>query len=279
MRTENHTRSNPSFDEIVFEHRNHAYGAFAIRRSYDRNVITGFIFSAGFVLAIVSGMYLMGERHLPSIADINKKLAATHQFKILEIELPNMPDLPKGGQKNVIPPAGSDKIKQADKTPTPTTDPLKEPEKSSAIPKDSVEYNAGGKGGAGPVLPSGGDGKGGERGGGGPLESASKRPVDVAEVMPEFPGGEDALFSFLSKNLRYPMFERENGITGVVFVSFVVNSTGEIDQIEILRSPSSGFNEEVIRVVKKMPVWKAGIQGGQKVPVRFKLPVRFGLKK
>ena len=65
----------------------------------------------------------------------------------------------------------------------------------------------------------------------------------------------------------------------VVYVSFVVNSNGAIDQIEILRSPSTGFNEEVIRVVKKMPNWKAGIQGGQKVPVRFKMPVRFSLKK
>jgi hypothetical protein len=159
MLTENQTRSNPSFDEIVFEHRNHAYGAFAIRQSYDRNVITGFIFSAGLVITIVSGMYLMGERHLPSLVDITKKLAATHQFKILEIELPNKPDLPESGQKNVIPPAGSDKIKQEDKTPTPTIDPFKEPEKSTTIPKDSVEYNAGGKGGAGPVLPPGGDGK------------------------------------------------------------------------------------------------------------------------
>jgi protein TonB len=63
-----------------------------------------------------------------------------------------------------------------------------------------------------------------------------------------------------------------------VYVSFVVNVTGAIDQIEILRSPSEGFNDEVVRVVKKMPMWKPGIQGGQKVAVRYKLPVKFSLK-
>ncbi len=277
MQTENHNQSKLSLDEIVFENRNRAYGAFAIRRDYDRNVITGFFFSAGFVLSIVTAMYLTGNSYVPSIADINKKLAEKHEFKILEIELPDKPEAPKSSEKNVIPPAGSDKLNKQNTTPTPTVTPIIQPEKKE-IKNDSAEYNPNGKGGPGPVLPiGGGDGKGKDPEGGG----NGKKPeaVDVAEVMPEFPGGEEALFGFFSKNLHFPVYERENGITGVVFVSFVVNSNGAIDQIEILRSPSIGFNDEVIRVVKKMPIWKAGIQGGQKVPVRFKMPVRFSLKK
>ena len=71
MQTENHNQSKLSLDEIVFENRNRAYGAFAIRRDYDRNVITGFFFSAGFVLSIVTAMYLTGNSYVPSIADIN----------------------------------------------------------------------------------------------------------------------------------------------------------------------------------------------------------------
>lgn len=223
-------------------------------------------------------MYVIGKAHKLSLIDINKKISRTHKMdKIIEIVLPEKPEQASAGEKQEQPPKGSNNMKEEDKLLTPTTEKLKEPEKGKE-PKDSTEYNAAGTGGKGPVLPIGG---GGEQGGGGGGEAGTtKAPaiIDIAEVMPVFPGGEEAMFAYLSRNMRYPAYERENGITGTVYVSFVVNVTGAIDQIEILRSPSEGFNDEVVRVVKKMPMWKPGIQGGQKVAVRYKLPVKFSLK-
>ncbi len=275
MLSPNPNRSNLSFDEIVFEHRNHAYGAFQLRKEYDRNILTGFFFSAGLVLTIVSTMYILGEAHHLSLSDITKKTAEKHDIKIIEVVLPEKQEPPKGGEKSVIPPAGSDKLKMEDKAPTPVTEPIKQDDKKKEE-KDSLEYNPGGKGVKGPIIPEGGGGKEKEVGSGG--SGTSKKVLDMAEFMPEFPGGEEALFNFLRNNIRYPRQDREIGISGVVYVSFVVNVNGVIDDIKINRSPSTGLSEEVIRVVSKMPNWKAGIQGGQKVPVRYNLPVKFSLK-
>lgn len=277
MLSETNRRQDLSFDEIVFENRNRMYGAFALRRTYDRNILTGFFISVGFILSILTTMYVIGKAHKLSLFDINKKIARTHTMDMIEVILPEKLDQASAGEKQEEPPKGSSNLKDDEKLLTPTVEKIKEPEKGKE-PKDSTEFNAAGTGGKGPVIPSGG---GGEQGGGGGGEAgATKAPaiIDIAEVMPVFPGGEEAMFAYLSRNMRYPAYERENGITGTVFVSFVVNVTGAIDQIEILRSPSEGFNDEVIRVVKKMPSWKPGIQGGQKVAVRYKLPVKFSLK-
>jgi len=275
MLTPNSRRSDLSFDEIVFENRNHAYGAFLLRKQYDRNILTGFFFSAGLVLTIVSTMYIMGKAHHLSIDDINHKIAEKHEFKIIEMILPEKPDQPKGGEKSVIPPAGSDKMKMEDKAPTPVNEPIK-PEEKKKEETDSVAYNPGGNGKKGPIIPEGGGGKEKEVGNGG--AGGIKKVEDFVEIMPEFPGGETAMFKYLSNNLRYPTYERETGMNGIVYVSFVVNVDGVIDDITIKRSPSPGFSDEVIRVISKMPNWKAGIQGGQKVPVRYNLPVKFSLK-
>ncbi len=100
-----------------------------------------------------------------------------------------------------------------------------------------------------------------------------------AEEMPEFPGGMDALMKFLSKNISYPAFERDQNIQGTVVAQFVVTKEGVIEDIKIVRSVKGApsFNAEVIRVIKKIPKWKPGVQSGKNVDVRYNLPVRFRL--
>ena len=95
--------------------------------------------------------------------------------------------------------------------------------------------------------------------------------------MPEFPGGRDSLNKFLIKNIKYPVQAKEDNIQGTVYVSFVVSSLGEINNIKILRGIGFGCDEEAIRVVKKMPIWKPGKQNGKEVSVIFNLPVNFNL--
>jgi protein TonB len=102
----------------------------------------------------------------------------------------------------------------------------------------------------------------------------------IVEENPEFPGGETALFRYLGENTKYPAIAKDAGITGVVYVQFVVMEDGSIDpnNITILRGVHPALDEEAKRVVKTMPNWKPGRQRGKAVRVYYKLPLRFILK-
>ncbi|OCX51214.1 hypothetical protein BEL04_21160 [Mucilaginibacter sp. PPCGB 2223] len=97
------------------------------------------------------------------------------------------------------------------------------------------------------------------------------------QVNPEFPGGEKELAHFLSKNINYPSLARKYNIQGKVYVSFVIEKDGSLDQIKILREPGSGTGDEVIRVIRLSPNWKPGTRYGQISKIRFTLPVNFSL--
>lgn len=99
----------------------------------------------------------------------------------------------------------------------------------------------------------------------------------IVEVMPEFPGGDEALVSYLSENIEYPKKAQKKNIEGTVYIQFVVESDGSVTNIEVLRSPDPLLSEEAVRVVSEMPNWKPGTQRGKNVNVMFNLPVRFTL--
>lgn len=106
----------------------------------------------------------------------------------------------------------------------------------------------------------------------------SNEPFTIVEQMPEFPGGDDALMSYLSKNIKYPAYAQENDITGTVLVNFVVNEDGSVTQAKITKGIKGGCDEEALRVVRNMPRWRPGKQGGQAVRVYFDVPVNFQLE-
>lgn len=109
-------------------------------------------------------------------------------------------------------------------------------------------------------------------------EVVEEQIFTVVENEPEFPGGMDALYKYLSQNIKYPQLARENGITGKVYVTFVVEKDGSIANPKILRDIGGGCGAEAIRVVKAMPKWNPGKQRGKAVRVQFNLPVNFNLK-
>ena len=100
----------------------------------------------------------------------------------------------------------------------------------------------------------------------------------VVENDPEFPGGMEALYKYLAESIKYPQAARENDITGIVYVTFVVEKDGSIANPKILRDIGGGCGNEAIRVVKAMPKWTPGKQRGKPVRVQFNLPVRFSLR-
>lgn len=100
----------------------------------------------------------------------------------------------------------------------------------------------------------------------------------IVEEMPSFPGGEAKMFEYLGQNIRYPQIAREAGISGVVYVNFVVGTDGKITDVKVLRGIGGGADEEAIRVVKNMPSWSPGKQRGKAVRVSYNLPIRFSLR-
>ncbi len=110
-----------------------------------------------------------------------------------------------------------------------------------------------------------------------PLEIAEEPISDFAEIEPTFPGGEAAMTLWIQEHVVYPQLAIEMGEQGTVYVQFVVNTNGSIEQTKIARGISDALDEEAINVVKKMPAWTPGEQAGKKVRCRFTLPINFKL--
>lgn len=99
----------------------------------------------------------------------------------------------------------------------------------------------------------------------------------VADKMPEFPGGNSALAAYIGQNIKYPAVAVENGIEGRVMVSFVVRKDGSVSDVAVIGSVSPELDKAAVNVVKGMPHWTPGMVKGQNVSVRMTLPVIFKL--
>lgn len=102
--------------------------------------------------------------------------------------------------------------------------------------------------------------------------------IAIVEQVPSFPGGESAMYEWLSKNINYPVIAQENNIQGRVVMQFVVGRNGEIEDVVVLRGVDSSLDKEALRVIKAMPRWIPGKQGGNAVKVKYTLPVQFKLQ-
>lgn len=95
---------------------------------------------------------------------------------------------------------------------------------------------------------------------------------------PEFPGGNEALTSFLHNNVKYPPIAQENGIQGTVLLTFVVDEKGNVTNIQVVRSITDALDKEALRVMNMMPQWKPGMQGGKAVKVHYQQAITFRLE-
>ena len=97
----------------------------------------------------------------------------------------------------------------------------------------------------------------------------------VVDVMPEFPGGVQAMMEFMKNNLRYPEELRAKGTQGRVVVQFVVNKDGSLSDVNVIRKLDPLMDAEALRVINAMPRWKPGMQDGKPVAVKYTVPVLF----
>ena len=105
-------------------------------------------------------------------------------------------------------------------------------------------------------------------------------PLTIVDQMPSYKGGEQAMVKFIQQNVKYPVTERNAGISGTCYITFVVEKSGKLSSIRVLRGVAGGkgCDKEAIRVISKMPKWNPGKQKGKLVRVQFALPIKFTLK-
>ena len=110
-------------------------------------------------------------------------------------------------------------------------------------------------------------------------EEEDVEPVAFAAVenKPEYPGGDMALMKYLAENTKYPETAKENGISGKVFVQFIIDKKGIVTNVKVIRGVDPAIDAEAVRVVKAMPNWKPGSQRGKVVPVIYQFPINFKL--
>ena len=106
----------------------------------------------------------------------------------------------------------------------------------------------------------------------------NQKVFDVVEQMPEYPGGIQALFEYLSQNVKYPSDAENQKVEGRVIATFIVETDGTINNVEVVKPVFPSLDAEAIRVLSGMPKWTPGKQSGKEVRVKYTVPINFNLK-
>ncbi|TAF94802.1 MAG: energy transducer TonB [Cytophagia bacterium] len=268
--------SDMTLDDIIFANRNQAYGAYELRKVYPKMLTRALIIGGSVFLLAMAAPTLISL--IPS---------SEQEVSMTEVDLmklppppidPNEPlppppppvELPKVNTVQFLPPEVKKDEEVPEEAPPPTVEELKEAvaaEKTQEGDPNAEEVI---------VAPE-------ETG---PVKEEAKAVEVVAEEtifqvveqQPEFPGGTSAMMSYLGKNIKYPAAASRANVSGKVYLTFVVNTDGSIQDVQTLKGLGFGCDEEAQRVIRSMPKWKPGKQSGRSVRVKFNLPVSFVLE-
>jgi len=257
--------------ELIFESKNHEYGAYELRRNSSRRHLEALLIASIFFVLLVSTPALLRqilpkkvekEVSVRTLTDI--KLDKPKEENILK-ELPPPPPPMRNTIKFIPPVIKPDEMIQEEEQPLLQKEVV---EAKAAI--SNVKFDKGTDDVTAPVAT--------EKNKQITEESDSDKPFVIVEQMPQFPGGEREMMKFIKNNIRYPVIATEMGISGTVILNFVVERDGKISRIKVIRSVGGGCDEEAVRVLKAMPAWSPGKQGGMAVIVSFTVPIKFVLQ-
>lgn len=250
----------PSFDEVVFEKRNKVYGAFDLRRKYHKTVLFSTIVGVIVIAAAVIIPYTKATREANiKMRDANEVIAEmANNLQQEEAAPPPPPPPPPPTEQQVVvkyvAPVVVDSVKPEDESRFMTADEVV----ATTVDDEVVEVVA-------QVQEE-------------VQEEAPQEVFVVVEEMPSFPGGDTELFKFIYDNIKYPEIAKENNIQGKVILRFCVTYKGKVDQVSVVRGVDPALDEEAIKVIKMLPLWKPGKQGGKPVNVWYSVPISFQLK-
>jgi protein TonB len=250
----------PDFDDIVFEDRNKEYGAYKLRKKYNRTVLIALAFGVIIIVTAIITPYLNAK----ALENSLKRAERQVEIKMENLDQPNEtvappppPPPPPADvvqQQRYVPPVVVDSIKQEDVQQLMTADQAQVEVKDEEV-KEVVEVKE-------EVQE----------------EDPEATPFVVVEEMPAFPGGDIELLKYIAEHTSYPEVAKENNIQGRVIIRFCVTSKGGVSQVSVLKGVDPELDKEAIRVVNTLPPFKPGKQGGKPVPVWYMVPITFTLK-
>ncbi len=268
---------------LVFANRNQNYGAYQLRKESSSNTMKAFFIAAPLFVGVFFAPSVIAALKSPDqiVDDPVKKVVEVdlvHEIKPKEEPKkeeaePQKQETPKSVPVQAKATGFSDKITVV-KDGLVSTPPPTKAELDNAVIASATMEGIGAKGNAhlegdgivgGEGISVGGNGTGGN----------DVKDLYSVDVYPEFPGGMEAWSKYIQRNLRYPSMAQEEGVGGKVFLSFVVEKDGTISDVKLVKGIGYGCDEEAMRVIKKSPRWKAGMQNNLPVRVRYSMPINY----
>jgi protein TonB len=251
----------PAFDDIVFEARNKEYGAYKLRKKYNRTVLIALLIGVIIIATAIITPYINAK------ASENRSKRAERQveIKLENLDQPNQQVAPPPPP----PPPPTDIVQQQRYVPPQVVDSIKPEDVKQLMTADQAQTEVTNK----EVVEVQQQVKEEVQ-----EAEAEPEPFVVVEEMPMFPGGEIELLKFIAEHTQYPEIAKENNIQGKVIVRFCVTAKGGVSQVSILKGVDPELDKEAIRVVNTLPTFKPGKQGGKPVPVWYMVPIAFTLK-
>ena len=264
--------------ELVFAGRNHAYGAYQLRKSTGKRNLWSMVFVAAVAALAYVGLAAYNTYQEQQKARFEAEMEASLLEQKKEAKVEKKTEAPKVELQKV------EKVKSsiAFTPPVIKKDSEVKPEEEMKT-QDELNEN---KTAIGAFDVKGNDEEGGtvlkaveeiatpEP----PKHEEENKVFDVVEQMPSFPGGTSALMAYLSSHVKYPAVAEENGIHGRVTVQFVVEKDGSVTDVKTMKSVDPSLDREAERVVRSMPKWIPGKQNGSAVRVKYFVPVVFRLQ-
>jgi protein TonB len=253
-----------TIDEMVFENRNKEYGSYRLRKKYYIRVGIGFAVSLTvfLTLSLISYWYynVAGDENI-YVASGNSPYLKTVPGSLLTKE-----ELDSYMGRSEKPPSDvpATKPSQSEKNFVITDKPVEQFIPPPEEPKDAnLENDPGGlfvddSTAFGGFLPGDGSGIGGS---------------GAFDRIPEFPGGNATLY--VEKNLKYPPLAIKQKIHGIVIVSFVINKSGKVTNVKVEKGVNPIIDQEAIKTIQNMPVWKPGMMHGKPINFLFRMPINF----
>ncbi|MGB3947175.1 MAG: TonB family protein [Bacteroidia bacterium] len=258
-----------SRNELVFENKNKVYGAYDLRKKYNRTVTIALIItSLSFAFIVCFPMILdwIQQKEEEVVLPVDNTLVdLTAPPPIDETEPPPPPPPPPPVMETVkfTPPVVTDEEVVEDPPPIQTEE---TPQISTVTQEGTGDDEI--------IIPEQTTGV---------VEPVKEEIFTIVEQMPEFPGGAAAMMKWIKdkiESIGYPQMEKEAGISGTCYVTFVVDKDGNVTDAKVLRGVSggSGYDKVALQVVKAMPKWGAGKQNGRSVSVQYNLPIKFTIR-
>lgn len=244
-------------DEVVFEKRNKKYGAYFLRKTYNRNVTVALTITIIFTIFIVAIPLIAIYMHRDQLMSAGSELMG---YKEITVEIASLP-------MSTAPPVPiSENYKL--QVPVVVNDTADQFLVNSQAEENEQGKNKKNENGPGNEFTQ----NGGQVLGGG--FGAGVYGFNMVSQKPYFPGGDEGMNNFIKTNIKYPDLARNYRIQGTIFIAFIVETDGSLTNIKVLKGIGAGCDEEAERVVKLMPKWMPGKQNNSFVRVQVMIPIK-----